>query len=882
WWGWNQAARLSALRVSEAQFEKQAVQRNAKAEKEEIVDRARREAQRIEAKARDAEDHAEDVIFKAGLDRMSADLALRRAEQQQASLQRDLARARADRLAAKASSSATTDSDLSLFYAKEAVLLDPALLMPLTPTLLEASRFRRAYARLPFDALGAVDALALSADGQRMLSANGKELSEWRLAPGGGADLQHRLAWPKPPGDVNALAFAPDGRSAAVGTDEGVWLWQTGAGPALLPLEPKLAAKRVKIGSDGQVVVALSNDGRRAAAWAVRDRRQLLSYELPEKDPSLFDVLFSEAGGRLVLVAAPGAADLGARTLVFERTADGFAKAPQVATGPSCKDAGYSYAAGGSQLGVVLAPQLCLHDLRRLGETQAAPSMSEETSVVEDIVFSPDGRYLVKLMRRSNEAQLVDLRGGATLRLQGAFDLPPSTSYEPLLSVSTGGERLAIKGNDGSVRLFDLGASANSLSESGGAVWLSANDEVAVVRTYTDAEAGIEARAMRSNAVLRPLGGKGRYADPRDFVLDADGRSLHFRADCGPAPERGEAPRCIVSQDLRSPAAAPHEQPYTNHLARAETLYLLTDERQWLVYSAAAQAVVFRADPPGTSPKARPRDAASAGIELGNGRSFAVKRTVGGMLKVDVYAVEAGAARLVRSIERPAGSGYTVGFRGQGRALLLASAARSELWDLRSPSNAPAVVVEGRSAGEALVNAETGLVALQAASGPWELRSLEDGRPRGSLPAQFQIEPGAAYAWAQMNGRWQVRALAEPAAVRLEGEGEVSDAQFSRTGGVMAVILQGGGRLRVYSLQTRKPLFETETAMLPGAQLSDAGGYLRDQEGRLVPADSAALLASVQTPSRRTWDGDRERCRLLNDAPACGRAALRPAPVSVP
>jgi hypothetical protein len=179
-------------------------------------------------------------------------------------------------------------------------------------------------------------------------------------------------------------------------------------------------------------------------------------------------------------------------------------------------------------------------------------------------------------------------------------------------------------------------------------------------------------------------------------------------------------------------------------------------------------------------------------------------------------------------------------------------------------------VVDGRPS-ESLVNAETGIVALRAGRGHWELRDLDGGRPRGQLPAAFRIEPLAAYAWAPLDGSWQVRSLAQPETVRLAGPGLPTDLQFSRNGTVVAVQLSNEGRLNVYRLPQRTPALELDLGSLPNPRLSAGGSYLRDSDGRLVPADGAELLALAKAQSQARY-GDAERCRLLRDTAACKRA----------
>lgn len=813
--------------------------------------------------------------------------AYQRAEQVLSQAERDsaevLRKSVADRLAVEASTSVDTDADLSLFYASEAVRRDPSLLPRVMPSVLESLRYRRADLRLLPERIGPVDVLALNPRGDRLLLVNGANASEWSVAGGAASPASaalRQIAWPEGAGTVRQAVYALDGQLIVLASSKGVWLWSEQEGEdALQPLAKEPVTQRLSVSEDGKLIAALSEDRRQVWVWRLPERKLLLSYRAANAARNLYGAGFPAGSGQLVVAVEPDPSELWPGALVFEQRGEVFDDKPQQLVGTLCSPPGVAFAVAGFRVGLLQWPHLCVQDLNRLAAPDAQFSSQKQDEVVDDIVFSGDGRQVVKLMRHSNEALVESLDGGSVTRLQGAFDLPERDSYEPLLSISANGERLAIKGNDGAVRLFDLGASNRPLLLRGGVVWTSPEDKLVVTRISSPAGAVFEARDAATGAVLRRLGGgEGRLAELEHFVLDADRRHLHAQARCGPAAKPGaNAPRCIVSQDLLTPDGAPHEQPYTQVLSRVDGLYLLDGNEGLQVYSASARRLVWTQPAAARQTTPQTREARMADVALGSGGRFAVKEQAAGRAVVKVYMVEAGEAKLLRQIERPALPAYTISFKGQGRCLLLASAGGSELWDLQSAADTPALVVQDRSANEMRVDANTGIIALRRSSFvPWALRELGSGRSLGELPAGFRIEPSGANAWARVEGGWEIRALSHPQAVLLAGSGMAESLQFDRSGTVVAVRLPREDRLRVYRLPGRQPTLEGRLGSLRNARLTEGGRYL-ESDGLLVPVDGAELLKLAAQPvqSRIT---DAERCRLVRDKLACQNDTVAPKP----
>src|SRR5262249_34470210 len=125
----------------------------------------------------------------------------------------------------------------------------------------------------------AVVTLALAPDARSLVSADDAGVVTWW-------DLttnKEERRWKKEAGKVAWLAFAPDGRTVAVGSsDRTVQLWQGAAdeAPVALPLGHEESLRFVAFSPDGGALVSVSGEGR-VVHWDRATGRKLLERRLP-------------------------------------------------------------------------------------------------------------------------------------------------------------------------------------------------------------------------------------------------------------------------------------------------------------------------------------------------------------------------------------------------------------------------------------------------------------------------------------------------------------------------------------------------------------------------------------------------------------------------
>lgn len=830
-------------------------------------------------RVRKAQFDADRITTEAQADAAAAAAAASAAQAEQARATTQLQRSESVRLMAEAEGSVDNDAELAVFYASEAVRRDPKLVPRVAPLVIEALRYRRAEQRLRPEQPGADSVLALNPRGDRLLVATEHQLSEWDLDAGG--QPQRNRSWPLAAGSVQQVLYVGDGGDVAIAGGDAVWLWRREA--ALRALEPKFAAARLTVSDDGRWLAAVSRDGRSLQVWSLADRKPRLAYQ-QDGQPRMSAAMF-DATQALVVALVPTAEKPQLQALRFAPAADGFDPVPKTLLGGTCNGSEVVYAAGGMRMSVLTLSNLCVQDAATLaggGDVEAL----RQTAAVDDVVVSPRGRYVVKLQRATNEAIVEELNSGRTLRLQAAFDLSEKPNYENVISISDTGERLAIKGQDGSVRVYGLGATTRELAGRNGVLWVSDDDRWFITRGAVASSKGYELRETTSGRVVR------QFASPvsqelRAFSISRDGRWLQAQSRCdrrgGAAVRARPEPDAdadtlgtqVLVYDLRQGQAAPAASPCVGRMTSVDGLYLLHEDGGQAVYAAAAQRVVLRlADPPEKAEPVRPgMRAPGIGIVLGEGGRFMARRVADGQATVEVYRVVGDAAQLERSWQFPAPRGWAVSLLGRGRALLVtpATGAAGELWDLRA-ADAPRVSVP---AGTVAVGAAGSVLAVRAsARTAWELRDVTTGSPRGSLPGWMRIDASNSYAYGFNEGRWQVRRLDAPDRVLLEGEGQPDRWEFDRQGQSLALSFSDSDRLRVYRLADGALRLESRFYDLRTAKLTGGGGYLLTDDGRLVPADGAALLESARLAVAARF-GNAERCQLLMDEAACRQAKAR-------
>ncbi len=769
---------------------------------------------------------------------------------------------------------AGVDAEASVLMAAEAVRRQPSMLAEMASVVVDASQFRGASMRMTAAQVGTADAIALDPGGLRLLVASVEAVTEWTLA-GGTAAVARKLAWDARPQDLSLLQYSADGRSFAAGTDRGMSLW-SGAATTATHLPGAEPITRFTFSADSRMLAAIVDGGQGVRVWSVPDGRLLLSAE-PKDDAGsgggFFSALFSPESDKLVVVQAPAPATAKMQVLVYAIAAGAIDAAPTRHSMQACPQFDFSYAAGGSKVGLSLNAKVCSFDIRRLAEGDAAATTAPgpQGGSVDDITISPDGRLVIRLLRRANEAQVANLATGELWRLQGAFDLPENTSYEASIAINGSGDRLAMRARDGGIRIFDLVGAGGPAAL---ARWVSADEKLAVVPAGDVDRPFFELRDFETGRVLRRLDREGRFKSIRDFAPSADGKRLFAQG-----VRAGDGAKSLLGFDIRSDAP-PDERPVDQILAIDHDTFLVQEGAEWVVYSGGWNAPVYRMPAPERDIAYRPRARQQSSLQFGNARLFAVQKSDSDNTRIEIFRIEAGVAKVARTIVRPASQRVDTAFQGGGRVMLLSDGRRTEVWDLSSPAAAAAFVLPDTEPRYVYAGQGSSLVIVRRPE-KWEVRDLgAAGAVVETLAMQYHVDTNASYAWAPLaNGRGiQVRNLANRAAPAFVVEGEEVTPEFSSSGGTMAVRLPRQNRVRIYKLPAATAAFEVDMGAFEASRLSDSGRYIFYRDGRLIPTDPAQLVKSAVANVKRSLNDD-DWCQALRADASC-RLERPPAPVA--
>jgi WD40 repeat protein len=317
-------------------------------------------------------------------------------------------------------------------------------------------------------------------------------------------------------GDLNGLAFRPDGKVIATASLSKVRVWELGksepvaeieaTGPVTFVGNDRLAAVRAggagvgvydlaakawvhevaeatgafAVSPDGTKLAATGKGGTRVRLWDLPTGRQLHADDDGFPDPAL--VVPWPHGRGLFLVA-------GERAYLWP--SDRASATPAGAFAGAATEA----ATGGSRLAVVTPRGLAVwddFDPRQPLPAKPARVVVEPAEDVRTVAVSPDGRRLAFAPDRS--IVLADAATGKVLR-----PLPHKTAVLGL-AFTADGDRLLVHGMDGYLRLFQIGAEADGDKQ----LW-----EVSVPR------------APRGSIALSP-DGKRAAAVSRNFVPIVD------------------------------------------------------------------------------------------------------------------------------------------------------------------------------------------------------------------------------------------------------------------------------------------------------------------------------------------------------------------------
>ena len=222
-----------------------------------------------------------------------------------------------------------------------------------------------------------VDGVAYSPDGRRL--ATGSDDGTVRLWNAADASLLHVL---KHPGEVTRVAFSPDSaRLVSVSTDDTARVWDVATGKELHVIDHHTdSIWGVAWSSDGQLIATASSD-KTVGLWNADDRTVVA--KLPGHLDGVFDVAFSPDGAQLVSVSNDGTARVWdtrthAELRQFGAQEGGLYAVSWASDGGSIATAGASGAV-------------------RIWNPSTAVQLAElkHDRGVWTLAFSPDGRYLL-------------------------------------------------------------------------------------------------------------------------------------------------------------------------------------------------------------------------------------------------------------------------------------------------------------------------------------------------------------------------------------------------------------------------------------------------------------------------------------------------------
>jgi len=789
----------------------------------------------------------------------------------------------ARRLATNALVQASSNSDLSVLLALEAKQIEPAMALDVVPAIMEATRFRRPLWRLTpeqvdpeqFDAsnrlnprslgrFGSSRALALSPDGKRLIIANRGSVAEWNVEKEPFPVRQ--LAWAESVRTVNFVSYSHDGSYLAAATDRGLSVWTAAGEKIPRGFNQTGALRRVEFSGDGRMLAAVTEHGGGLHVWSLPDGELLLSARPSAGDGGdVNSVFFDRASKTVVFMRAPKDGEMKLKLYRYRIANGRIDPVPETVDTEECKSVA-AYAASGGRIGMSQNPLICTYDTNpsaAAGGNSISKSTERQMQLVDDIVFSGDGRFVVKLLRSNSEASILDFASGETARLQGAFDLDEQSSYEGALSISANGTRFAIQGKDGSVRGFQLGEQSRRFREYGKIDRISPDGKKIIAPSYKDGVLGHGLWDVVAGSLQNQL--DATQFEREKTWLSSDGKFLiGNKLSCTTSTD--EAPRSCVAA-LPVDGGSLIEIPLSSSAGRTEDLVLVQNDQHLRVYSAGIKDPIFEMK----------RDPAlgSASIDLGAKGVFAVKRVSADQVSVEVYKFENGKARLHKALPSLAAKkGADVSFSGDARFIVVKSEMRVRVWDLAKAAVEPVLDQDGVRPEDIFVPAKAGMaISRKGAGGQWEIRDLDRGGDIVErLPGDFRIDRSGAYAWGHAADKLEIRSLRD---IRAKPLPLVVDAQarpraFASSSSVALVEFPREGRARVYEVVTGKVLTDMTLDSIAPPWLSENGQYFVDKYQRLIPTKSEELFEAAKVWVGRPFTVE-ERC-ILVDANPCPRA----------
>jgi WD40 repeat protein len=350
-----------------------------------------------------------------------------------------------------------------------------------------------------------LNGLALSPDGERIVTASGRMVKVWSAASG---RQLHALEGHK--GDVLSVAISADGKRIVSGSlDSTVKVWSTDTGLELLNLKGHTQPVHgVAISPDGKHIVSGSADGT-VRVWG--SQKGLATHTLKGHKGAVKSVAFHPEGKQIVSGGADGTVKVwNAQSGVELRTLKGHTRAVRGVT--VCPDGARIVSA--SEDGTLKVWSA------RTG--QELLSLRGHTREVTGVAISPNGRSIVSVSL-DKTVKMWDAEKGQDVPTLAAHARPVRS-----VAVSRDGRRIVSGSDDGTVKVWDGGKARTLKGHKGSvrSVAISPNGQRIVSGSYDgtlkvwDAETGRELGTLLASPL--PVASVAFSADGKRIVSEYD------------------------------------------------------------------------------------------------------------------------------------------------------------------------------------------------------------------------------------------------------------------------------------------------------------------------------------------------------------------------